>query len=86
MSDIEPELKRMIVDVLALEDVKPEDIGSDENLFDEGGLALDSIDALELGVSIQKKYGVKIDPQDKNVASHFRSVKSLAEFIGTAQK
>lgn len=82
MSDIEAELKKMIVEVLALEDVRPEDIGSEENLFDESGLALDSIDALELGVTIQKKYGVKIDPQDKNIAAHFRSVRALATFIG----
>jgi acyl carrier protein len=78
---IEGELKAMIVDVLGLEDVQPEDISSDENLFDEQGLALDSIDALELGVTIQKKYGVKIDPQDKNLASHFQTVKALAAFI-----
>jgi acyl carrier protein len=81
MSGLETELKEMIVDVLGLEDVKAEDIGSDENLFDESGLALDSIDALELGVTIQKKYGVKIDPQDKNLASHFQTVKALAAFI-----
>ncbi|MBI1359104.1 MAG: acyl carrier protein [Alphaproteobacteria bacterium] len=82
MSAIESELKEMIVEVLGLEDVKPEDIKSDENLFDEDGLALDSIDALELGVNIQKKYGVKIDPQDKNLAAHFQTVGALAEFIG----
>jgi acyl carrier protein len=82
MSAIEADLKQMIVDVLGLEDVKPEDIGSDENLFDDSGLALDSIDALELGVTIQKKYGVKIDPQDKNLAAHFQSVRALAAFIG----
>lgn len=82
MSVLETELKEMIVEVLSLEDVTPEDIGSDENLFDETGLALDSIDALELGVTIQKKYGVKIDPQDKNLAAHFQTVKALAAFIG----
>jgi acyl carrier protein len=82
MSALETELKEMIVEVLSLEDVKPDDIGSDENLFDETGLALDSIDALELGVTIQKKYGVKIDPQDKNLAAHFQTVKALAAFIG----
>jgi acyl carrier protein len=86
MSDIEAELKRMIVEVLSLEGVNPDEIGSEENLFDDGGLALDSIDALELGVSIQKKYGVKIDPQDKNVASHFRNVKALADFIGNSPR
>jgi acyl carrier protein len=81
MSDVESELKQMIVEVLGLEDVRPEDIKSDENLFDEDGLALDSIDALELGVNIQKKYGVKIDPQDKNLSAHFQSVRALADFI-----
>jgi acyl carrier protein len=81
MSDVESELKQMIVEVLGLEDVRPEDIKSDENLFDEDGLALDSIDALELGVNIQKKYGVKIDPQDKNLSAHFQSVRAPADFI-----
>ena len=81
MSDVESELKRMIVELLGLEDVQPEDIKSDENLFDEDGLALDSIDALELGVNIQKKYGVKIDPQDKTLSAHFQSVRALADFI-----
>lgn len=82
MSQLESDLKEMIVEVLGLEDVKPADIGSDENLFSEDGLALDSIDALELGVNIQKKYGVKIDPQDKNLAAHFQSVRTIAAFIG----
>lgn len=82
MSSLESDLKALIIETLSLEDVKPEDIDADENLFDEQGLALDSIDALELGVTIQKKYGIKIDPQDKNVASHFRSIRALADFIG----
>lgn len=81
MSALEADLKQMIVDVLALEDVKADDIKSDENLFSDDGLALDSIDALELGVAIQKKYGVKIDAADKNVADHFSSVAALARFI-----
>ncbi len=81
MSALEPELKQMIVDVLALEDITPADISSEENLFADDGLGLDSIDALELGVAIQKKYGVKIDAADKNVADHFSSVKALAGFI-----
>lgn len=81
MSALETELKQIIVDVLALEDVAPADISSDENLFADEGLGLDSIDALELGVAIQKKYGVKIDAADKNVADHFSSVEALAKFI-----
>lgn len=81
MSALETELIEMIVDVLALEDVTTADISADENLFADDGLGLDSIDALELGVAIQKKYGVKIDAADKNVAEHFASVSALARFI-----
>ncbi|MGH6950142.1 MAG: phosphopantetheine-binding protein, partial [Vitreimonas sp.] len=55
----ESELKAMIIDVLNLEDVSPEDISSDEELFGNTGLALDSIDALEIGVALQKRYGIK---------------------------
>lgn len=59
MADIELELKRLIIDTLMLEDITPDDINSEAPLFVEG-LGLDSIDALELGVALQKKYGVQI--------------------------
>lgn len=77
----EAELKAMIIDVLNLEDVSPEDIGSDEDLFGNSGLALDSIDALEIGVALQKRYGIKIDSEDKNLRSHFQTVRALAAFV-----
>jgi acyl carrier protein len=81
MSLLEAELKELIVASLFLEDVSPADIDSDEPLFGDAGLALDSIDALEIGVEIQKKYGVKIDPEDENLPEHFRSVRALALFV-----
>jgi acyl carrier protein len=81
MEQLETELKALIIASLFLEHVSPSDIGSDEQLFGDEGLALDSIDALEIGVEIQKKYGVKIDPEDENLAEHFRTVRSLAKFI-----
>jgi acyl carrier protein len=81
MSLLEAELKELIVASLFLEDVSPADIDSDEPLFGDAGLALDSIDALEIGVEIQKKYGVKIDPEDENLPEHFRNVRSLALFV-----
>jgi acyl carrier protein len=81
MSLLETELKELIVASLFLEDVSPADIDSDEPLFGDGGLALDSIDALEIGVEIQKKYGVKIDPEDEKLPEHFRNVRSLALFV-----
>jgi acyl carrier protein len=81
MDELESELKELIVASLYLEDIAPSDIDSVEPLFEGGGMALDSIDALEIGIAIQKKYGVKIDPDDKDVKEHFRSVRSLAALI-----
>lgn len=85
MSDLEHDIKLMIIDVLNLEDVGPDDIDAEENLFGDAGLALDSIDALEIGVGVQKKYGIKINAEDKSTRAHFQSVRSLAEFVAAQQ-
>lgn len=78
--EIESELKTLIVDVLALEDVKPGDIDSEAAIFG-AGLGLDSIDALELALAISKKYGVKIKSDDERNREIFASVRNLATFI-----
>ena len=80
MSDIEAELKTVIVQTLMLEDVKPEEIDSTAPLFNEG-LGLDSIDALELAVEIGRRYGVRIKSDDERNRQIFSSVRSLAAFI-----
>jgi acyl carrier protein len=77
----EADMKALIIDVLNLEDVSPEDISSDEDLFGNTGLALDSIDALEIGVALQKRYGIKIDSEDKGLRSHFQTIKALVAFV-----
>jgi acyl carrier protein len=81
----ESELKAMIIEVLNLEDVSPDDISSDEDLFGNTGLALDSIDALEIGVALQKRYGIKVDSEDKKLRSHFQNVRTLAAFVAQQQ-
>jgi len=83
MEELILKLKKEIIEVLNLEDVKPEDIDENAPLFGEG-LGLDSIDALELIVLMEKEYGIKLnDPnQGKEI---FKSVKVMAEFI-TSQK
>ena len=81
MSNLVHELKQLIIDTLDLEDIEPNDIDSSEALFVEG-LGLDSIDALELGLALQKKYGVKIDADSEETKKHFASVDSLALFVG----
>ncbi|WP_122609844.1 phosphopantetheine-binding protein, partial [Pseudomonas viridiflava] len=64
MSDLHLDIKVLIIDALGLEDITPQDIGNDQTLFGEG-LGLDSVDALELGLAIQKRYGIKIDADAK---------------------
>lgn len=80
MSDTELDIKHLIVTALKLEDIQPADINSDEPLFGSG-LGLDSIDALELGVAIRQRYGIKIETVSDEVKAHFANVRSLAKFI-----
>lgn len=79
------ELKELIIKSLVLEDMETEDIEADAPLFD-GGLGLDSIDALELGVALKNKYQVSVKNEDEEaIKKYFYSVKSLAEFISSKQ-
>lgn len=84
MSDLEQELKELIIEALDLEDMEPDEIDSSEALFVEG-LGLDSIDALELGLALQKKYGVKIDSDAEETRQHFSSVSALAAFVQSSK-
>nr|WP_298373125.1 phosphopantetheine-binding protein [uncultured Halomonas sp.] len=77
---LELELKHLIIDTLELEDVTPEDIDRDEPLFVEG-LGLDSIDALELGLALQKTYGIKLEADSEESRRHFANLKSLAALV-----
>lgn len=79
MEDLVLELKKDIIESLNLEDVKPEDIDADEPLFG-GGLGLDSIDALELIVLLERKYGIKMKDPNKG-KEVFKSVNVMAQFI-----
>jgi acyl carrier protein len=83
--NIELEIKELIIASLSLEDIAPEDIDAEAPLFVEG-LGLDSIDALELGVALQKKYGVSMAGDSAEVRRHFASVKALANFVTGATK
>lgn len=85
MDGLENRIRRLIIETLNLEDISAEDIGDEEPLFGEG-LGLDSIDALEIGIEIQKVFGVKIDSKDKNLANYFSSVRELARFVSRQQQ
>jgi len=80
MEELITELKKEIIDVLNLEGMTPEDIDSDAPMFGDEGLALDSIDALELIVLLEKNYGIKL----ANAAAGkevFKSVRTMAEYV-----
>ncbi len=81
MSTLEAELKKLIVETLKLEDIVPEDIQSEEPLFGNSGLGLDSIDALEIGIAIRKAYGIRIDSVSDDVKRSFSTIHTLAEFV-----
>ena len=81
MNDTEQAIKELIIDALNLEDLSTDDIETEAPLFGEG-LGLDSIDALELGVAIRRKYGVNLDIDSEEIRGHFESVASLARFVG----
>ena len=77
-------LKEQIIKQLNLEDITPGDINEEDSLFGEG-LGLDSIDALELIVLLEKEYGIKIE-NPKDGQKIFFSIKSMAEYIQEHQK
>ncbi len=73
-------IKRVIISSLNLEGMTPQEIDDDAPLFGEG-LGLDSVDALELVVALEKEYGVRIDSEEIGQEA-FASVTALAEFVG----
>lgn len=77
---METEIKQLLIDTLALEDMTPNDIGSDQTLFGQG-LGLDSVDALELGVALGEHYGIKMNEVGGDAKTQFANVRSLAELI-----
>ena len=79
MEDLINKLKTQIIEVLNLEDLEIDDIDTESALFNEG-LGLDSIDALELIVLMEKEYGIKIEDPKKG-KEIFYSVKTMAEYI-----
>jgi len=80
MTDLAHEIKQLIIDSLDLEDITVDDIDTDAPLFGEG-LGLDSIDALELGMGLHKKYDLKIDSNSDETKKHFESVATLVKLI-----
>lgn len=81
MTDLKQEIKQLIIDSLGLEDLTPADIGNEEALFGDSGLGLDSVDALELGLAVQKHFGFQLDGENQELRDSFANVSTLATFV-----
>lgn len=80
MEPLEREIAELIVACTGLEDVRADDIDPEAPLFVEG-LGLDSIDALEIGVALNKRYGVRLTADSEDNRKHFASLRNLAAFV-----
>lgn len=85
MEALEEEIKGLIITTMSLEDIAPDDIDAGAPLFNEG-LGLDSIDALELGLALQKRYGLTLAADSEETRKHFASVRSLSSFVAANRK
>ena len=82
MQQLETEIKILIIEAAGLEDIGPESIDAEAPLFVEG-LGLDSIDALEIGLALHKRYGIKLSADSEDSRRHFANVRSLALLVSS---
>ena len=80
MEELQGQIALLIIECTGLEGVKPEDIDPQAPLFGDG-LGLDSIDALEIGVALNKRFGVKLTAESEENRRHFANLASLAAFV-----
>jgi acyl carrier protein len=85
LSGLELELKKVVIEALALEDIEPEEIVTEDPLFVEG-LGLDSIDALEITMVLEERYGVQIEDDAEQNKQIFASISALAVFVDANRK
>ena len=80
MDNLINQIKVELIKALHLDDMKPEDLDADAPLFGEGGIGLDSIDALEIIVMLEKNYGIRLSNVSEGKAI-FKSIRSIAEYV-----
>jgi acyl carrier protein len=86
LDTLKHDIKHLIVECLRLETVKPDEIGDQQPLFaKEGGLGLDSLNALEILTNIEFKFGVRFGTDDA-IRQHFQSVQTLAECVASLKR
>ena len=85
MEEIISQLKEQLIDALNLEDISPEDMDPKAPLFGAGGLGLDSIDALEIIVLLEKNYGIRLANAAEGKAI-FTNIENSAKFVSENRK
>jgi acyl carrier protein len=80
LEEIKEELKRLVVENLSLEDLKPGDIADDTSLFGENGVGLDSLDGVEIVVLLRRQYGLDVKAMQKG-REIFQSINTLAPYV-----
>ncbi|MFC4764792.1 phosphopantetheine-binding protein [Dyella koreensis] len=80
MNALQQDIAQLIIDTLNLEDLQAADIPPEQPLFGQG-LGLDSVDALELALALQKRYDIQIASDSRDARQHFATVASLAAFV-----
>lgn len=85
LNPLETEVAELIIESLNLEDIEVSDFNPEEALFNEG-LGLDSIDALELAMTLSVKYGFQLKSDDPNNAQIFSSLRALTEYVEAKRK
>ena len=85
LDQLETEIKKLMIDVLMLEDLVPEDIDSTQALFGEG-LGLDSIDALEIAMVLEQQYGIESDDDEAANRERYASVRNLARYVNEGRR
>ena len=78
--ELKNEIKNLIISTLDLEEISADDIKNEEPLFGEG-LGLDSIDALEIGMALKRKYNITLDSDKEKNKEHFYSIDTLSKFV-----
>jgi len=80
LAQIKDDLKKLLVDQLSLDDIEPGEIGDNDELFGEGGLDLDSLDAVEIVVLLQREFKIEVSDSEQS-REVFQTISTLADYI-----
>ena len=84
-AELEEEIRQVVLSSVEVDGLSAADLPADAPLFGDGGVGLDSIDALEIGAALRRKFQVKFKANAEENKTHFRSISSLAEFIAACR-